>query len=68
MMSILNYFKLKKKLKSISDPLPDPDGPLGKEGAISHSSITSANALVCVAVVAGSSRGPHLHLTPAQKF
>jgi len=67
-MSILNYFKLKHKLKPISDPLPDPDGPLSKEGGISRLSIASANALVHVAMAAGSSREPYLHLTLAQKF
>ena len=72
-MSILNYFKLKQKLKQkllkpISDPLPDPDSPLSKEGGISCSSIGSANALVHDMMAAGCSRGPYLHLTPAQKF
>jgi len=62
------YFKLKQKLKPISDPLRDPDGPLSKEGGISQSSIASANASVHIMMAAGSSKGPYLHLTPAQKL
>ena len=68
-MSILNYFKLKEKLKTIDDQLPRPDGPLNKEVGIPRLTIVSANVAVRSAIASqGSSRGPYLHLTPAQKF
>ena len=68
-MSILNNFKLKEKLKTIDDQLPRPDGPLNKEVGIPRLTIVSANAAVRSAIASqGSSRGPYLHLTPAQKF
>lgn len=67
-MYILNYFKLKEKLKTIDDQLRSPDGPLNKEVRIPRTTIVSANASVRSAIASGSSRGPYLHLTPAQKF
>lgn len=67
-MSILKYFKLKEKLKTIDDQLSSPDGPLNKEVRILRITIVSANASVHSAIVSGSSRGLYLHLTPAQKF
>jgi len=67
-MSILNYFKLKEKLKTIDDHLPRPDGFLNKQVGIPRSTIATANAAVHSAITSGSSRGPYLHLTPAQKF
>jgi len=67
-MSILNYFKLKEKLKTINDQLPNPNGPLNKEARIPHLTIVSTNTLVHSAIISGSSRGPYLLLTSAQKF
>ena len=63
--AILNYFKLKEKLKTI-DQLPHPDGFLNKQVGIPRSTIASANAAVHSAIVSGSSWGPYLHLTPAR--
>ena len=79
-MSILKYFHPVKK--SCRDQLPDPHGPLNIDGKVPSSAIASANIAV-QAVLAGASdksdattdsssgsnsRGPYLHLTPAQKF
>ena len=70
-MSILNYFK---PIKSIDDKLPDPKGPLNSKIGLSSSTIASANSAVRSAMLhsttssTSSSRGPYLHLTPAQKF
>ena len=77
---ILKYFHPVKK--SHLDQLPDPHGPLNIDGKVPSSAIASANIAV-QAVLAGASnksdattdsssgsnsRGPYLHLTPAQKF
>ena len=76
-MSILNYFQRVKKYSR--DQLPDPNGPLNTEGKVPSSAIASANIAVQAVLVEKSeattdsssvpkSRGPYLHLTPAQKF
>ena len=67
-MSILNYFKLKEKFKTIDDQLLSIDGLLNKELGILHATITSANASVRSAIASSSSRGLYLHLTSAKKF
>lgn len=61
-MSTLNYFKLKEKLKTIDDQLPNPDGPLNKEVGILCLTIVSTNALVHSMIASGSSRG--LYVSP----
>ena len=76
-MSMLNYFQQVKKFSR--DQLPDPNGPLNTEGKVPSSAIASANIAVQAVLVEKSeattdsspvpkSRGPYLHLTPAQKF
>ena len=79
-MSILKYFQTVKK--SSRDQLPDPNGPLNTEGKVPSSAINSANIAVQAVLVESpkkseattdcslglKSRGPYLHLTPAQKI
>ena len=62
-MSILKYFKL---AKPADDHLPDLEGTLCSK--LSSSAIASANVEVCFVMATSNSRGPYLHLTPAQKF
>ena len=79
-MSILNYFQRVKKSR---DQLPDPNGPLNTEGKVLSSAIASANIAIQAFLAesfekpehsttdsssCSKSRGPYLHLTPAQKF
>ena len=79
-MSILKYFHPVKK--SCHDQLPDPHGPLNIDGKVPSSAIASVNIAVQAVLAEASdksdattdsssgsnSRGPYLHLMPAQKF
>ena len=79
-MSILKYFQPINK-KSPRDQLPDPNGPLNTDRKVPSSAIASANIAVQAVLessetseaasdssLGSKSRGPYLHLTPAQKF
>ena len=61
--SILKYFKL---VKPAADHLPDPEGTLSSK--LPSLAIASANSEVRSVMATSNSRGPYLHLTPAQKF
>ena len=67
MSGILKYFKLttKSETKPVDDYLPDPEGTLSNK--LPSSAIASANSAVRSVMETSSSRGPYLHLTPAQK-
>ena len=61
--SILKYFKL---VKPAADHLPDPEGTLSSK--FPSSAIATANSEIRSVMATSNSRGPYLHLTPAQKF
>ena len=60
---ILKYFKL---VKPAADHLPDPEGTLCSK--LPSLAIASANLEIRSVMATSNSRGPYLHLTPAQKF